>query len=294
MNDQENKKDSLKDKQADTAFEGISFIKSRAVNTDGQKNYAPMFRRRFYLEKEYEQVILSVCGLGIGYYYLNGKKVSEDLFTAPLSDYNKTLWYNEYDVTNMVNKGGNIFAAILGNGWYNETIPSVWDFDRALWRDTPKMIVKLTADGETVLTSDEKFKVTIDSPVIFNQLRSGEHFDARLYDSQWNTWDYNDEAWDAALRDTTPPKGIFRRCECEPIQEEGIYPAQTVRKVGDKKYLFDIGQNISGYIRLRVRQRSGDVLKIRYAEQIEEDGSLRLNNMETHYPESEFQTDFFV
>ncbi len=276
-------------------FEGINFIKSNAVNDGTEKNYAPMFRRRFTVGREFETATLSICGLGYAYSFINGKKTSEDLFTAPFGNYNKTLWYNEYDVTPLVKKGENVFAAICGNGWYNETLRSAWNFDAAEWRDTPKLILVLSIDGEIVLSSDENFKVSLSSPVIYNQLRSGEHFDARLYDKNWNSYDFDDSAWDNAIIDNTPPQGIFRACKCEPIRECAVYPTQKITKLGESRYVFDIGQNISGYVRLKVKQDSGDRLTIRYAEKAKTDGSLEeFNNIKVVFPESEFQTDVFI
>lgn len=120
---------------------------------------APMFRRRFTL-KPVQSARLSFCALGIGYIWINGRKVTEDLLSAPVSNYDKTLWYYEYDVTSLLQDGENVLAAMLGNGLYNETFPTSWDFDQAAWRDQPKLALCLEADGQTVLVSDEEFLCT--------------------------------------------------------------------------------------------------------------------------------------
>ena len=126
------------------------------------KNTAPMFRKKFIID-DFQAAKLSVCGLGYAYYYINGKKVTEDLFTAPVSEYNKTLWYNEYDVSHLLYKGENTIAVICGNGFFNETIPTRWDVHKAAWRDNPKFILELSLDGKTALTSDETWKCCADS-----------------------------------------------------------------------------------------------------------------------------------
>ena len=120
-----------------------------------------MFRKKFQVGKAVGKATLSVCGLGYGYYYLNGEKVTPDLFTAPVSNYEKTLWYNTYDVTDQLREGENIFAVILGNGWYNEGVKTVWKFDEAPWRGMPKFILRPEADGEVILKSDESWKCTL-------------------------------------------------------------------------------------------------------------------------------------
>lgn len=256
-----------------------------------------MFRRTFTLNGEILSATLYVCGLGIGRYSINGQPVSGDLLTAPFGDYNKTLWYNVYNVTPLVRGGDNVAAAILGNGYYNEPFKTPWDFHQAAWRDSLKFAWRLdvvTSTGTFELCSDEQWRVTHDGPVTFNALRSGEYFDARKYDANWDTLDYDDSGWDCAALSTKPPRGTFRECTCEPVRECAVYPAQTIRKTGEGTYVFDIGQNIAGYVRLCICGDGGNEITIRYAEQLHDDGRLNLNNMEAFYPESPFQTDKFI
>lgn len=282
------------DRGEQAIFENSRFIKPDVIFEKGNKSYAPMFRKIFSLDRSVHHAVLHVCGLGIGYFYINGELVTEDLFIAPLSDYAKTLWFNSYDVTDKVRKGNNLFAAVCGNGWYNEGLPSAWDFDKASWRDTPKLIAALEADGQTVLVTDGSWKCFCDPAVLYNQLRSGEYFDSRLYDENWISDTFLDDSWNYAKEDENPPKGVFRECTCEPIRKCEILSPVNIIQTGDKKYVFDFGKNISGYIRLTVDQASGDEVMIEYAEQISEEGSRCLNDMDTYYYDSAFQTDRFI
>ena len=97
-------------------FENLNFIKPNVpfVSEYSLENYAPMFRKTFTLDST-EDAKLFVCGLGYAYYYINGKNITKDLFTAPVSDYNETLWYNIYDVSSLLKKGENTIAVICGN-----------------------------------------------------------------------------------------------------------------------------------------------------------------------------------
>jgi len=273
-------------------FDYAVFMKSDRplVREYRKENDAIQFRKKVYLTKT-ENAKLYVCGLGFAYYYINGKKVSEDLFTAPVSNYNKTLWYNVYDVSHLLQEGENTFAVICGNGWYNESMSSDWFYHKATWRDVPKVLLRLAVCGETVLVSDDTWKCKKDEAIYFNQLRNGEYFDARKYDARWNAPDYDDSGWESSVRDVMPPAGTLRECVCEPIREHEIYPAVSVRKSGENKYLFDIGQNISGYIRLETTGKNGGVLTIRYAEAIGEDLSLKLGDIPRPYQEGEMMTD---
>ena len=275
-------------------FDKAYFIKSDTDFDKTDKTYAPLFRKTFETYDNIESAEILVCGLGIGYFYINGRAVSEDLFTAPVSDYNKTLWFNRYDVTDLIKSGKNVISAICGNGWYNEAIENVWHCETASWRDVPKLILALYVNGKAAVVSDTSWKYSLTSPVTFNQLRSGETFDARLFDEKWNTAEYNDSGWKNVREDDTPPTGVFRECLCEPIRECSVYDAVDMINIGDDKYVFDFGQNISGYIRMTVEQESGDVITIRYAEALNDDYSRELNDMETFYPGSEFMTDRFI
>ena len=276
-------------------FENSRFIKPDIEYKRSGKNYAPMFRRVFSIEEDIQTAEIYVCGLGYGYYYINGAAVSDNLLTAPYSDYRKSLWYNTYDVTDKLVQGKNIIAVICGNGWYNEDIETVWHFHTASWRDHPKFILELRVNGKAILCTDDSWKCTVDTPIIYNQLRSGEHFDSRMYDPGWKLIDFDDSRWNLAKTDDNPPKGRFRECVCEPIRECEVFDTKEIIKISDSKYVFDVGQNISGYIRLKVNQPSGDRLKIRYAELLHDDNSLNLNNMtEDFYKDSQLQTDEFI
>ena len=276
-------------------FDQISFIKSTATFDPRftGKNIAPMFRKKFYV-KAVNRARLYVCGLGYGYYYINGKSVSEDLFTAPVGDYRRTLWYNAYDVAGLLQAGENVMAVVCGNGWYNEEFASDWNYDKAEWRDQPKFILRLDVDGETVLKSDADWKCCRDSGTYFNALRSGEYFDANRYNPEWTTFSCDDSSWENVQVDLNPPGGIFRECQCEPIRAcERLEPVEVIR-LSEKKQVLDFGRNISGYVHLDVTGEPGAVVTIRYAEQLKSNCSRQLNDMERYYKGTEFQTDRFV
>ena len=279
------------------ACEKAVFIKPNEAFDKKDLTYAPMLRRRFTLARMPKKAILSVAGLGYGRYFLNGESVTEDLFIAPFGDYRKTVWYTSYEVTDKLSLGENILAVMLGNGWFNEGLGSAWDFDAADWRDMPKLILSLACDGEEVLASDGEWLYSMDSPVIFNQLREGEHFDARRYDPAWKSLAFDDRAWKRVRVDENPPKGILRECTCEPIREIASLAPVCIRKTGVKRYLYDFGRNISGYARLAIKQRAGDKIVLRFAEQVhKEDGTLRLNDMDNphYFARGEFARDIFI
>ncbi len=278
-------------------FENVHFIKCKEPFSKefSFKNMAPMFRKKVNIS-EFENVKIRICGLGYAHCYLNGKKITEDLFIAPISNYNKTLWYNEYDVSELICKGENTIAVILGNGFFNETIPTHWKFHEALWRDNPKLIMELIVDGKTIIKSDNTWKCNPQSATYFNQLRMGEYYDANICSEDWMMPDFNDDTWEYAVFDNNEPCRTFRKCECEPIREDKIYKPVTIFKINDTTCVYDFGQNISGYSRLRIKGNKGDEITLRYAECIDEKKQPAYYGMDTYYLKSisGFQTDKII
>ena len=272
----------------------MNFIKTNAKfdREFSPRDPAPLLRKKFVFRGT-GRAFLYVCGLGYGYYYMNGKPVAPDLLTAPVSDYDKILWYNKYDVTALLCEGENIFCAVLGNGFFNESFQTPWRHYLAGWRDRPKLAAALYADGQKVWETDESFLCTDESFVTFNQLRSGETYDGRLYDPRWLRADYDDSAWHPAVKDERPPKGTFRECKCPPVTEAAEYDFVAVTE-REGKYTLDFGQNLSGYVRLDIGLPEGRMLTLRHAEEMYPDGRLKLNKLEVLYPSVDFQTDRFI
>lgn len=258
-----------------------------------KEDHAPLFRKRFIWNGDTRIAKIRICALGIGYCYLNGQRISKDLFTAPVSDYSKTLWYNTYDVSELLQKGENVIAVSCGNGWYNESFQTVWKAPN-YHPDLPKITLSLEIDGTEFLVTDETWRCSPDSATRFNQLRSGEWFDATRYDPAWTELTFHDSLWPFAKLDDTPPSGVLRECPCEPIREFEISDPQRIIRTGERTFVFDMGINRSGYIRLTVTGVRGQMITIRYAESLNDDGTLCVYGLSRFYPESEFMTDRFT
>ena len=276
-------------------FEKAKYIKPDIPFERDQNSPSLLMRKTFFVESKPKKAILSAVGLGIGYFYINGKPVSLDLFTAPVSDYNKTVWYYSYDVTEALQIGENVVAAELGNGMFNEGVISAWGHQNSVWRDNPKMILKLDIDGKTEITSDESFVFSTESPTVYNQLRIREIYDSRLYKDGWNRVGFDDSDWKKVAVDVDPPKGVFRVCPAEGIRECEEYLPVSIKQVDDSAFIYDFGQNMSGYARITANIPSGKRLVLRYSEWCEKDGSLHIENF-YHYKEHSdiVQCDEFI
>lgn len=274
-------------------FEKTCFIKPAIPfdPADTQHCHAPMFRKTFTLPA-FERAELRFCALGMGHVWLNGRRIDEEVFGTDESVYNKTVWYRTEDVAAFLQEGENVIFVRTGNGFFNEIFPTSWDYEQACWRDHPKFIAELEIDGQILLRTDESWKCSVEGPIVYNQIRGGEHYDDRLAADFWAA-DYEDGGWAQAVVDTNPPGGVFRPRCCVPVVEAQVLTAKEIIDCGNGTYIFDFGVNMSGYARICVCQKAGDELVISYGEELR-DGQLWSAPRGPHYPVSEYQTDHVI
>ena len=144
---------------------------------------APYFRKSFCVKKEIQQAKLRITGLGFYIAYVNGEDITKGFLAPYRSNLNDYVYYAEYEVTTRLQKGQNVLACVLGNGWQNAIGGYIWSFDKATWRGSCKLAFELTITYEDasveIIESDEAVR-TNDSPIVFNDLHYGEYYDARL------------------------------------------------------------------------------------------------------------------
>lgn len=251
-----------------------------------------LFRKVFSLNKGNSKLTLKVCGLGYGVYYINGKEITSDKFITPVSDYRKTLWFSEYDVTDYCVEGGNVFYAKLGNGFFNENFESGWSHNKAEWRNDPCLWMELYQDDLCILKADNTFKACVDKATYYNQLRSGEYYDSQR-ELHAELVEFDDSQWQNAVILGNSPQGTLRRCFGPTIKECAKFDPVAVLKNNDG-YVFDFGYNISGYAEIVVCDDAGKAITLSYAEEINDDNSLKLNGLGIYYSSVPCQVDKLI
>lgn len=179
---------------------------------------APYLRRSFELDFEPESAHLSICGLGFYRLFINGTEITKGALAPYISNPDDYCYYDVYDVSEQLQAGENVIGILLGNGFMNPFGGAIWDFDKAEWRGAPRVALELTAQGEGkefLLEADEYFKVHA-SPILFDELRMGEQYDANLEIPGWNLPGFDDRGWKNAIWAQTP-RGVLKECEAEPI-----------------------------------------------------------------------------
>ena len=244
---------------------------------------ARYLRKTFSLSlKDISKAFLYISGLGLYEGYINGTRVSESALTPSPTDYFKAVKYNVHDVTNLLIRGANTIGIILGNGRHTaERMPTMRHFGM------PKLRAQLEVhyiDGsKDVIVSDESWKITCNGPIRANSEFDGEIYDARKELVEWSENGYDDSDWaDASL--TSAPGGDMR---CQINRDicimDRLNPI-SVERTSSGTYILDMGQNMVGWLEIRVRGERGDTISLRFAEGLNENGGLDVANLRTASP----------
>ena len=192
---------------------------------------APLLRKGFGIDKPVKEALLFVTGLGNYQLFLNGKRLDGGALAPGVTDYNKRILYNTYDLTALLKRGQNSLGLMLGRGWYNELCGAEpWGFSSASWVAQPKAIAQLRvtfADGsqQTILT-DETWKVA-DGPVVFDDFRIGDVYDATWEVPGWCDAGFDDAQWSTASV-VPAPKGKLTSEMMEPMRPNAEFRPTAV------------------------------------------------------------------
>jgi len=261
---------------------------------------APYFRKVFQPAKQIKAARAYIAAAGLYELYLNGKKVGDHRLDPMYTRFDRRNLYVSYDVTLNIKQGKNAIGVILGNGWYNHQSLAVWNFDKAPWRARPTFCLDLRityTDGTTeVIKTGDDWKTSL-SPIISNSIYTAEHYDARLVQKGWNTADFDDSKWRGITLRAAPSKNIVSQV-MHPIRNVEEIAVKNLRKFDDSTYVFNLGRNIAGVSKIKVKGEKGTIIRLRHAERLYPNGHADLSNIDVyHRPKDKtdpFQTDIFI
>ena len=260
---------------------------------------APYFRKEFSTEKKVTKARAYITAAGLYELYINGNKIGNHLLDPVYTRFDKRNLYVTYDVTPYFREKKVAVGVLLGNGWYNHQSTAVWDFHKAGWRSRPRFClnIRLTYEDGTMenLVTGPSWKTSL-SPVVFNSIYTAEHYDARREQPGWNTPGFDDSAWKPAIT-APPPSDKITAQALPPIRNTEEITPVSINKLSDKQYVFDLGRNISGVTRIKVKGEKGTRLWVTHAEQLDSTGRADLSNIDVHYRPKDtldpFQTDIY-
>ena len=244
---------------------------SRMIAAGAHFQGAPLMRREFSLQSGHGAVTaatLKVTAQGLVEVWLNGRAVSEDLLTPGWSSFEWRLRYATYDVTDLLEETS-VLGLAIGKGWFGGRMG--WA-PKDSWYAGPlgafaQLEVTFEDGSRQVVGTDEGW-TSGPSAVLENDLYDGQVIDARLRSDSWKLPGFSDANWTGVYTidfDTSklepyigPP---VRRWAELPVKEITTSPAGTT--------LVDFGQNLVGWIKVRVRGPEGSEVTIRHAEVLE-------------------------
>lgn len=247
---------------------------------------APYFRKQVKLNKSVKKARLYVTALGLYEFYVNGQRIGKDNFTPGWTDYHKRVYYQVYDVTDKLKAGNNILSSIVADGWYSGYLgyallvnnPVVRNFYGKVPLLKAQMEVEYEDGTHTAVVTDASWKSN-HGPMVEADILNGETYDARLEFTGWNTASYVAEHWKNA---TVFPDQGGRSLESYPGNTVQVFKeikALSVTKRTNGKYIFNLGQNFSGNVRLKVKGKRGDTITLKYGEVLFPNGDLMTENL---------------
>ena len=249
---------------------------------------ARYLRKDFALKGEVAEARLYVSGMGVYSAYLNGQEIApEELLKPTLSWYSKRVYFNTYDVTEILIEGKNAIGVILEGGRYttiryNIKNPNWDDTENVFGFGTPRLLLQLeviykNGQKETIV-SDETWKITNRGPIRTANEYDGETYDESFELGDWNKAGYDDSSWLQAEFAEAPEGQLSPQPNPNITVMEKLKPVSLFQK-GDKWYL-DMGQNMVGFINIKVRgQQPGDQITLRFAELLTPDSTLYTANL---------------
>jgi alpha-L-rhamnosidase len=251
-----------------------------------QEDPAPLFRKEFTLTKTVKQARLYITGLGYYDAQINGRPVGNHELDPGWTDYAKRVYYSTFDVTETltappISGSDNLhcIAVSVGNGWYNPLPLRMWGhrvIGATLPTGRPRLIAQLEVEYEDgtqeTIATDSTWKVAA-GPMLRNSIYLGEIYDARREIVGWNMPDFDDSDWSQVAL-AQEPVGPLQAQPLAPIRTTAVLKPVAVTEPTPGVFVYDMGQNFGGRIRLNLDVPAGTQLSFRYGELLNEDGTL--------------------
>ncbi len=272
------------------------------INTTGQTTFAkPRYLRRdFTVGYGIQRATVYVTALGLYELRLNGQRVGDHLLSPEWTNYHKRVQYQTFDVTRLVHPGANALGGILGNGWYSGGW-QLWKPElRPIYGTEPYLRAQLeiedTAGNRQIVSTDESWHGTTDGPLQFAGIYEGVKIDARKEMPGWDSPGFANGRWKpVALPPANLKVGELVWQRSEPIRVTQELPAIKVTEPKPGIFVFDLGQNIAGWARLKLQEAKDTEVTLLYNEVLNPDGTVYMDNLHAgHLSTGDRQIDRYV
>jgi len=244
-----------------------------------QSQPSPLLRRCFNAESSLVSARIYATSLGLYELRLNGQRVGDAVLTPGWTSYDHRLQYQTYDVTDLICGDDNVLGAVLGDGWYRGYLG--FTRKRNLYGDRLALLLQLHltyADGRVeIIHSDELWRAA-PGPIQMSDIYMGETYDARLEHPGWDKSGYDDSDWHGVRRLDHPKDIIVAQVGPFVRRHEELRPLRILHSPKGETIL-DFGQNMVGWVQMRVRGPEGTTITLRHAEVLDQQGNLYTENL---------------
>lgn len=259
-----------------------------ANDTEGKVGPAPMFGLAFDMIKPVKNARLYITAHGLYEAKLNGKKIGEHYFTPGWTSYHKRLQYQTYDVMQALKTGKNIALVTIGDGWYRGNLE--FNHKRNLYGEEVGLLFQLEieyTDGKKeVINSNEDWKTSFGGPVKASDIYNGEIYDARL-EKNTSVQGFNTGEWQKAKVVDVKMDNLVAPLGPTVSKHERFTPKKVI-KTPKGETVIDFGQNLVGWVQLKIKGKAGDTITINHAEVLDRDGNFYTENLRNAKQENKY------
>jgi alpha-L-rhamnosidase len=264
--------------KADSTIDIKPWGNGMKMKTDYRPSPCSYLRSEFNLDQQVSNAHAYISALGIYELHINGKRVGDDFFTPGWTDYSKRIYYNTYDVAELLKQGSNTIAVILADGWYAGNIADRGqEFYGYKTRVKAQINITYSDEKNTIVKTNSNWKAS-SGPIIESDMQAGETYDARLEINGWNSSEFDDSKWKAVVVSDTNT-ATLEAYPSEPVQMTGELKASEITQLPNGNFIVNFNQNFAGWVKLTARGTIGDSITLRFAEKLKADGSLYTRNL---------------
>jgi alpha-L-rhamnosidase len=250
-----------------------------SLDRDGEHRPAIYFRKEFSSSKRIQSATAYITAHGLYEAMINGKRVGNFYLTPGWTSYNKRLQYQTYDVTDLIKQGSNAIGVTVGNGWYRGYL--AWGGNKNSYGKDLSLLFQLDIkyfDGsKQSILSDGSWKSSTGS-ISDAEIYHGEIIDSRKEKSGWSNAGYNNGDW-ASVSEKNYSKSVLVATQNEPVKKHETFSAVKIFTTPKGERVIDFGQNLVGWVMVKLNGKAGDTVKISHAEVLDKDGNFYIDNL---------------
>ena len=246
------------------------------------QSISPYIRKSLHFERKVTKARLYITGLGLYWLEVNGEKVGNDFFAPGCTGIDRLIQVYTYDLTKQLAQGDNVLGVMMGNGWTKGLFGTSSKFHLEPYLDDYLLKAELRVEfedgSEQVIVTDDSWKCTA-SPILADSIYDGEVFDERKAIKDWSAASCSDCDWEHMkvannIKVNVPEHPVlgklYDRLSLPIVIKETVKPIGFIHTPAGETVL-DMGQNIAGWIRMRVHEPAGTVIKLSHGEILQND-----------------------